>query len=94
MLINSIRNRRRNRWRKAAHLRSLDKAASDRICRNMLWAMSTWGGTRCPDCGIAVRPNWLANLSGPVQNGWITAFAPACGYVKKCPGRRSWQGLT
>jgi hypothetical protein len=54
MLINSIRNRRRNRWRKAVYLRELDIQASDRICKNVVWCTNKAEFNRKNMAAIAV----------------------------------------
>ena len=63
----SKRSRRRNRWRKKLELRILDEIALKAIHKSYMFSACTWGGTRCPDCGVAVRPHWLADYSGELS---------------------------
>ena len=88
----SKRKYRRNRWRLKKHLQELDEKALNAIKRSYMWYMDTWGGTRCPNCGLAVRPHWLTNLSGHLKDGYITAFGVDCSFVKNCKGDKpDWE---
>lgn len=88
---------KRTRRRQRGKLRTqLDTLALQRISQSMLWSMSTWGGSRCPDCGLKVPARFLTNLSGRIKLGenvgWITAYGSACHRVNNCPGvRPNWE---
>ena len=91
------RKTRRQRHFVKAVLRALDKKAEEVIRGRMLWSMATWGGRKCPDCGLRVRPHWLIekDYCGPltIDNkvvGRIDAFGAPCEYVKNCQGPKDW----
>jgi hypothetical protein len=84
----TIRARRRQRQRRK---NDLDAFTLKKIGKNILWSMATWNGSRCPGCGIKVRPHWLVNYSGSFLGGWMTAFGSACRRTK-CPGENpDWE---
>lgn len=87
------RVRHRNRWRRREELRALDAIALKRIQKSYIASSSTWGGSRCPDCGIQVRPCllvypgcglWTAN--GKVMGHITMGVLPPCDYLKGCKG--------
>ncbi len=86
------REARRLFWEK---MNELDKEAYRLINRSFNASAETWGGTRCPGCGIPVRPSWVTpwTISGP--RVWMHGVTAACqGLGKdfvKCPGERDWQ---
>ena len=91
----SKRKSRRQRYLARTRLRALDAKVLQAIRGNIMWSMSTWSGTRCPGCGIPVRPHWLTDNSGELIMsgqvvGFIDGFGAACDYVKNCPGEREW----
>ena len=93
------RQKYRNRHQQKQRLRELDAIAKIRIHRNYNLSQTSWGGTRCPGCGITIRPCLLidADLSGTLVNekgkwvGHISAYRLPCKKVKKCPGERDWE---
>lgn len=88
----SIRQKRRKRWLVKKHLRELDQKSLNAINKSYMWYMDIWGGTRCPKCGLGVRPHWLTNLSGRIPKGYITAFGVNCQMVKNCIGEKpDWE---
>lgn len=60
----SIRKHRRDRYLKRQELRRLDELAEKKIRASFLLSLSSWGGTRCPDCGTQIRPHQLIDISG------------------------------
>lgn len=96
-----IRKRRRDRGRKRqnwqAVLSRLDAIASEKIRNSLSLSAATWGGTRCPGCGIAVeRPHWIAPFSIAWQGGRVFGQGNACQGLGKnfvrCPGENdNWQ---
>lgn len=66
-----IRHRRRNRHRRAQALREADALALQKINNSYLLSAASWGGYRCPDCGKAIRPHQLVNVSGRIGDGYI-----------------------
>lgn len=92
--MNTIRARRRNRWRQKAKLGMLDAIALNKIHDSYLHCSSTWGGTRCADCGLAVRPQHLISfvLAGPGFRAY--GSYTHCGEVGNCTGgREGWEEL-
>jgi hypothetical protein len=95
----SKRANRRNRWRKKLELRTLDELALKSIRKSYMFSACTWGGTRCPDCGVAVRPHWLADYSGRIVNtetgqvtGHFSGFGIDCSKVGNCKNREyDWE---
>jgi len=88
----SKRKRRRRRWKVKQNLKALDEKALSAIRKSYMWYMDSWGGTRCPYCGLAVRPHWLTNLSGFTDYGHVTAFGVDCSLVKNCKGDKpNWE---
>ena len=83
------RSKRRNRWRLKAHLKRLDTIALARINASYSAATQTWGGTRCPGCGIGVRPHWVVPWSRRVGGGIMHGQTTACDRVR-CPGECEW----
>lgn len=49
------RSKRRKAWKQREYL---NQYATKVINQDYLWASSTWGGTRCGDCGIPTEPRW------------------------------------
>lgn len=97
MLTGVKRQKRRTRYIERKRLQELDAIALQKIQASFGWSMDTWGGSRCPGCGLGVRPHWLENLShswysddGKFQ-GHITAYRTACHKIKNCPGKRDWE---
>ena len=93
------RQKRRNRRHQIKQrLRELDAIASKQIHRSFNLSMDSWGGTRCPGCGINIRPHQLldADFSGTLVDehgrwaGHISGHSLPCDKVKKCPGERDW----
>jgi hypothetical protein len=91
----SKRSYRRIRHKVKEHKRNLDIIAKAKIQESMIWSMDTWGGTRCPGCGLNCRPHHLTNLSNFLVNennkviGHYTAYGDACSYIK-CKGLKEW----
>lgn len=89
---------RRNRHQRKQRLRELDGIAKKQIHRSYNLFMASWGGTRCPGCGINIRPRQLLNadFSGTLVDeygnwtGHISGYLLPCKKVKKCPGERNW----
>ena len=89
---------RRNRHQRKQRLRALDAIAKKQIHRSYNLFMASWGGTRCPGCGINIRPRQLLNadFSGTLvdeQGKWaghISGYSLPCKNVKKCPGEKDW----
>lgn len=90
--MDTIRSRRRNRWRSKAELQRRDREVLKRIHRNYLWSMDTWGGTRCADCGVAVRPHWLCNYTASGPGFHIDGHGIDCSKVGNCKGPCDWMG--
>lgn len=91
----SKRDHRRNRYKERNRLRALDLIAAAAIKKSMLWSMSTYGGSRCPGCGLTCRTHHLADLSGNIGGSgkdaiFIEAFEGACAFIK-CKGEKEWQ---
>lgn len=99
------RQRRRKRHLLKEELRVLDNYVLNKLKHNYTLSMSSWGGTKCPGCGINIRPAYLADIdySGSIYEkiedgryrvtGHISAYGNACdsSYFKgKCPGERDW----
>jgi hypothetical protein len=92
------RQKRRKRYQLKQRLRELDSIAKNQIYRNYNLFMASWGGTRCPGCGIDIRPYQLlgADFSGTLVDeygnwtGHISGYLLPCKKVKKCPGERNW----
>lgn len=90
----SKRSFRRKRHLIKEYKRSLDTIAKAKIHENMIWSMNTWGGTRCPGCGLNCRPHHLTDLSNFLVNennkviGHYTAHGNACDFVD-CKGEKS-----
>jgi hypothetical protein len=92
------RQARRHRHLLKKQLRELDAIAKKQINNNYNLAASSWGGNRCPGCGITIRPHYLLNAdiscTWADENGrWaghISAYKLPCKNVKKCPGERNW----
>ena len=92
------RQKRRKRYQLKQRLRELDSIAKKQIYRSYNLFMASWGGTRCPGCGIDIRPYQLlgADFSGTLvdeQGRWaghISGHFLPCKKVKKCPGERDW----
>lgn len=85
----SIRKHRRDRHLKRQELRRLDELAEERIRTSFLLSLSSWGGTRCPDCGTQIRPHQLIDISGRFGGGFID------GCFANHPGRcveNYWEG--
>jgi hypothetical protein len=88
------RSKRRNRWRLKAKLRELDQLSLNRIKQSYMASATTWGGTRCPDCGIQVRPHWLTYHGGSTlvdeEGRWAghisTTVIPPCDHTSECKG--------
>ncbi len=94
------RQHRRNRYRIKAKLRHLDELASARIKRNYMASSTTWGASRCPDCGIQVRPHWfyypgegrIVDKDGKVVGFISMGVAPPCERAKACKGENpDWE---
>lgn len=90
-MMNSIRGYRRNRWRKKARLQRLDKLALGRIHSSYMWSADTWGGTRCPDCGVAVRPRWLVDYTSSGPGFHLDGHGIDCSKVGNCKGPCDWE---
>lgn len=92
------RQKRRNRHQVKQRRRILDKIAQKQICRSYNLSAASWGGTRCPGCGINIRPYQLldADFSSTLVDehgkwaGHISGYSLPCDNVKKCPGERDW----
>lgn len=69
-MTQSIRQRRRDRHRQAQALRQADERAAQQIKKSFLVSSSSWGGTRCPDCGAQIRPHQLVDTSGRIGDGF------------------------
>lgn len=92
------RQKRRHRHALKQQLRRLDEIAKKRIHQNYNLFFASWGGTRCPGCGITIRPHKLigCDFSGCFTvdgktTGHISGFTYPCNKVKKCPGERDWE---
>ena len=88
-LLKTKRSSRRKRYIEKLKKQQLDQIVSAKIAKNILWSMATHNGTRCSGCGQSCRPHHLTNLSMSGPGFHITAFGPACDYIK-CPGERDW----
>lgn len=94
----SKRQKRRNRHQLKRSLRELDSIAQKQIHNNYNLYADSWGGNRCPGCGISVRPHQLINLGyshtlvdkDGKWAGHIGGFDLPCDRVKRCPGERDW----
>ena len=86
----SIRVRRRNRWRERIRLNKLDAIASEKLKHNYVASQSSWGGTRCPDCGYNVRPHWVAPTVTVFSTFRVHEQEMPCQKIKRCPGRQEW----
>lgn len=90
--MNTIRARRRNRWRIKAELQRKDKESSAQINRSYMWSADTWGGTRCPGCGVAVRPHWLVDYTFSLPGMHFDGHGIDCSKVGNCKGECDWMG--
>ena len=90
------RRSRRNAWRVKARYDRLDDAALIKIRRSLIYSEASYGGTRCPGCGISVRPHWVepftARIGGAtiLIHGQPNACDGAGAKFINCPGERSW----
>ena len=94
----SKRQARRQRGKQRQYL---NKLAEQKIRQSYLWSAATWGGTKCPGCGIDVaEPRYLIHTNQSrfgSLGGYgihITAFGNACegGGAIKCPGENpDWE---
>lgn len=93
------RSHRRTRHLKRLQLQKLDRQIKARINRSYIAAMETWGATRCPDCGIQVRPHWLVypGEGQIIEDGKVIGFItmgvlPPCDRAKECKGETpNWE---
>lgn len=93
------RQKRRNRHHLKQELRKLDAIALKQIRNSYNLSSSSWGGTRCPGCGISIRPCQLLNadFSRTLVDqhgkwvGHISGHFLPCKKVKSCPGEKDWQ---
>lgn len=78
------RSLRRKAWKERKYA---NERAKKIINKSMLWSSMTWGGTRCPGCGVKTEPRYHLgnNLSRSFPGGHLTAFLPVCDRVR-CPG--------
>ena len=53
------RQKRRNRHKIKQYLRKLDGIAEAQIRQSYNLFMDSWGGTRCPGCGLSIRAYML-----------------------------------
>jgi hypothetical protein len=89
---------RRNRHQAKQRLRELDAVAKKQIHRSYNLFMDSWGGTRCPGCGINIRPHQLLDTdfsgTGVDERGKLTVhisgYLLPCENVTKCPGEKDW----
>lgn len=89
---------KRQKRRKRYQLRKLDSIALKQIRNSYNLCANSWGGTRCPGCGINIRPYQLlgTDFSGTLVDehgnwtGHISGYLLPCKKVKKCPGERDW----
>jgi hypothetical protein len=92
------RSKRRNRHQLKQQLRELDAIASKQIHNSYNLSSASWGGSRCPGCGIGIRPCQLLNadFSRTLVDehsrwvGHISGHFLPCKKVKRCPGERDW----
>ena len=92
------RQKRRNRHKVKNLLRRLDLIAKRQIYKSYILSAASWGGTRCPGCGMTIRPYYLldADFSTTLVDehgkwaGHISGYSLPCDKVKKCPGERDW----
>lgn len=86
--------RRARRRAKREYWNYLDRLAQAKIDRSYIASAESWGGTRCPGCGISVRPSWIvpyhANLGGIIISGQTLACQGIGKSQVKCPGERDW----
>jgi hypothetical protein len=91
-----IRQRRRNRARSRIQKQAIaDQKALKSIKNSYSASAASWGGTRCPGCGIPARPAWVAPFVEILPNGRIHGQHTICSgpgkTLVKCPGERDWQ---
>jgi hypothetical protein len=93
----SKRSYRRNRYKIKSYLRYLDSVILQESNNNFSFAANTWSATRCPDCGLKVRPALLGYFEGVMYEdetyskfaGHIHGCDRACDSIyfkSKCPG--------
>jgi hypothetical protein len=87
-------NRRANRRARREYLDNLDAIALRQIRASYVANIESWGGTRCPGCGISVRPSWIMPwaIHGPgiYMHGQYLACTGIGRSQVKCPGEREW----
>lgn len=96
----SKRKLRRNGYKRKKMLQELDQVVLKRIKKSYNFSISTWGGTRCPGCGMHVRPAYLDNYDAhfydPETKKWcghMHGVINACEskyFKSKCPGEKEW----
>jgi hypothetical protein len=89
------RRNRKQRWRsRFEKWAKLDEIALKKIKASYMASACSWGGNRCPGCGIDVRPSWIVPwvMRGPgmIMHGQTFACDSIGRSQVKCPGERDW----
>jgi hypothetical protein len=83
--MRSKRQKRRRAWREREYQ---NQYAINLIHQDYMWASSTWGGTRCVDCGLKTEPRYQLGKKFTYYFGCGRSWGilPVCDRVNNCPG--------